>query len=75
MNSKLPILYRETEVYTQDLAQMLMYGKTIEEIPTTYRMIWVDNNEFSECEYNFKYCTKRFYDGGEHKICSAECLQ
>ncbi len=73
-------MYRETEVYTQDLAQMLMYGKTMEEIPTTKRMVWIDDIKISECEYeynnyNFKYCTLRFYEGGEHRICSAECLQ
>lgn len=69
------ILFRETEVYTQDIAQMLMYNQNIEDMPIINTAIWIDEIQISECNYNFKYCTHRFYGGGEHKICSAECLQ
>ena len=68
-------LVRETEVYTQDVAQMLTYGHSVGEIPDSNFIIWVDGVPTRNCQYNFRYCTQRFYDGGEHRICAAECLQ
>jgi hypothetical protein len=69
-----PIL-RETEVYAQDAAQMLVYGHHAQDIPTGDFAIWLDGVPTRECNYRFRYCTRRFYEGGEHEICAAECLR
>ncbi|MBR9681002.1 MAG: hypothetical protein GOU98_04235 [Candidatus Altiarchaeota archaeon] len=61
------VLTREIEVYTQDAAQVLLYGYT----PTGTHSIWVDLEP--DCDFEFMYCTKRFI-GGETRICAAECL-
>jgi hypothetical protein len=66
---KIPLL-RETETYTQDAAQLYMYGF---EPNGTFR-IWLDGVSTKDCEYVFKYCTFRYFNGGEHRICAAECL-
>ena len=68
-----PVL-RETEVYAQDVAQMLMYGHSPQELPAGSFAIWVDGEEFHKCPYRFRYCTNRVFGGGEHRICVAECL-
>ena len=64
-------LLRETEVYAQDAAQVVMYGFE----PNGTLAVWVDGHPLSpECNYRFRYCTFRYYRGGEHQICAAECL-
>jgi hypothetical protein len=70
-----PPILRETEVYTQDVAQMLTYGHSPEELPKSSFAVWVDGQPVIECPYKFRYCTRRFYEGGEHRICAAECLR
>ena len=70
-----PKVLRETEIYTQDLAQILMYGFSTEDIPISVFTYWVDNTQYNECEFDFRYCTSRFFEGREHRICAAACLQ
>lgn len=69
------VMVRETEVYAQDVSQMLMYEYSPEDIPVAGFSVWVDDTWFFPCDYRFRYCTRRYYDGGDHKICAAECLQ
>lgn len=70
-----PPILRETEVYAQDVAQMMLYGHIPSELPHSDFAIWLDERQIHSCPYRFRYCTERFYKGGEHKICAAECLQ
>ena len=74
LDSQPPIMLRENEVITQDIAQLLTYGFEVEEIPLKGRTVWIDGEKFYPCEYEFKYCTKRKLEE-EVRICSAECLQ
>ena len=74
LDTDMPPFLRETEVLAQDAAQMLMYGHTPQEIPLSSMRMWVDSSEFGSCLYKFRYCTVRYYNGGEHRICVAECL-
>lgn len=67
-------LLRETGAYAQDAAQVLLYGHGPEELPTGSFAIWVDGRQLGGCDYSFRYCTTRHYDGGEHRVCAAECL-
>ena len=70
-----PRVLRETEVYTQDLAQMLMYGFSPSQLPVSDFTYWVDDNQYNECAFDFRYCTHRFFEEEEHRICAAACLQ
>lgn len=69
-----PPVLRETSILAQDAAQMLMYGHSIHELPGETRF-WLDGNTTSDCPYRFRYCTHRIFEGGEHRICAAECSQ
>jgi hypothetical protein len=66
---------REAEVLAQDVAEAMVSGIPVNEIPTSSIRVWIDGTEFNSCEYDFRYCTLRYYGGGEHKICAAVCLQ
>ncbi|MBR9689685.1 MAG: hypothetical protein GOV01_02215 [Candidatus Altiarchaeota archaeon] len=70
---RLPLV-RETEVLTQDAAQLLMNGHSIYDFPTNNLVVWLDDVSTGTCTYQFKYCTQRYFEGGEHTICLAECL-
>lgn len=67
-------LTRETGAYAQDAAQLLMYGHEPSELPVGEVSVWVDGLATADCNYHFRYCTSRYYDGGEHRVCAAECL-
>ncbi len=65
-----PPVLREVEVYAQDAAQLAMYGYR----PNGTLAVWVDGVPSRACAYRFRYCTWRYFEGGEHQICAAECL-
>jgi hypothetical protein len=66
---------RETEVLAQDVAEAMVAGVSVNEIQLDNLRVWIDGAELGNCEYNFRYCTLRYYDGGEHSVCAAVCLQ
>jgi hypothetical protein len=68
-------LLRETEVIAQDVAEIMLKGFSASELPQDDIRIWIDGTAFNDCEYDFRYCTQRYYSGGEHRICAAVCLQ
>jgi len=64
------ILPRETAEICNDIAQIYSYNLSVPYIPGY--TFWIDGRQYYLCNYEFRYCTKRFV-GKEVTVCAAAC--
>ncbi len=69
-----PVLPRESAELAHDVAQLVSYNFSADDIPCKGFLFWIDGRQFGSCNYTFKYCTRRFVSGkGEVRVCAAVC--